>query len=192
MNSTKILAVLFLAMLSGCKGDQETPAPENPSEVIDEVQLLFAPQDGAPVVVTATDPDGDGPADISPNQVIELAPNTEYSLFITFENSISGEDITEEVEKEADEHMIFFEFGESLFDSPEGNGNIDNRSDQINYQDTDGEGLPLGLVTGWITPAGGSGDFRVVLKHQPDTKSASSTADDGSTDVDITWSITIQ
>jgi hypothetical protein len=31
----------------------------------------------------------------------------------------------------------------------------------------------------------------VILKHQPDTKSANSTSNDGESDIDITWGITI-
>ena len=36
------------------------------------------------------------------------------------------------------------------------------------------------------------GSFNVVLKHQPGVKSATSTANDGGTDVDITFDISVQ
>ncbi|MEQ9468181.1 MAG: hypothetical protein RLN88_12260 [Ekhidna sp.] len=179
-------------LLSSC-GDDDAPAAENEEEVIDLVTLTFTPQGGgAAIVATATDPDGEGVLDFETTD-IELEVNTTYELAITIENTEEGEDITGEIEEEDDEHMFFFSFTTDIFSDPAGNGNRDNRADAVNYNDQDGDGNPVGLSTTWTTSdvASSNGDFRVILKHQPDIKSATSTAADGETDIDITWTINI-
>jgi hypothetical protein len=109
------------------------------------------------------------------------------------ENPADIEDITEEVREEADEHMFFFSWTDGLFSDPTGNGNVDNRADAVNYDDADGDGLPLGLNTTWSTGPASSGSFRVILKHQPDgIKTATSGSSDGDTDIDISWQISIR
>ena len=111
-------------------------------------------------------------------------------MSITLFNSIEGEDVTQEIMEEDDEHMIFFEWTEDIFASPEGNGNTDNRNDPVNYNDFDFNDLPVGLSTNWTTnEAMSDGTFRIVLKHQPDIKSETSTVNDGGTDVDLTWNL---
>ncbi len=86
--------------------------------------------------------------------------------------------------------MFFFGWTEGLFADPTGDGNIDNRDDPINYNDEDDNGLPVGLSTSWTTgDSVPSGTFEIILKHQPDLKSASTTVDDGGTDLELTWNI---
>ena len=103
----------------------------------------------------------------------------------------------EEIEEEGDEHQFFFSFTNNAFSDPTGNGNIDNAidnaSDEINYSDEDVNGNPLGLETSWTT--GGSleetGEFTVRLQHQPDVKTATSGANDGDTDFELTFELNI-
>ena len=66
---------------------------------------------------------------------------------------ISKYDIDEEVAEESDEHMFFFSWTDDVFEDPAGDGNIDNRNDDVNYSDEDSKGLPLGLTTTWRTSA---------------------------------------
>ena len=54
--------------------------------------------------------------------------------------------MNEEIEEEAAEHQFFFAFTEGAFTNPTGNGNIDNASDPIVYNDTDGNGIQLDLI----------------------------------------------
>jgi len=170
--------------------DADAPECENEEEVIDKVTLTFTPVGGGTTIVAeATDPDGPGPQDLVV-EAIELAQGKTYEMAITLENTIEGENITEEILEEADEHQIFFGWTGDVFTDPMGDGNIDNRADQVNYNDQDSNGLPLGLSTNWTVGAdGGSGTLRVVLKHQPDVKTETSSVSDGGTDVDITWNI---
>ncbi|MEQ9659701.1 MAG: hypothetical protein RLO00_16315, partial [Fulvivirga sp.] len=58
--------------------------------------------------------------------------------------------------------------------------------------ENDADGNPLGLTTVWQTAATAqSGKFRIILKHQPDIKSATSTAQDGESDIDLEFDITV-
>jgi hypothetical protein len=198
--NTKTFAVLVIAIsgltfLSGCGDD---PVKEDVPELITKVTLTFTPiGGGAAVVVSATDPDGEGVQDIEPDGTIVLSDATSYALSITLINELAEPtdpeyDITSEVEEEGDEHMFFFAWTNNLFSAPSGNGNIDNRNDEIDYQDTDGAN-PIGLLTNWQTGANtGTGTFRIVLKHQPDLKSATSGSADGETDIDLTFDLQIQ
>lgn len=188
--------LISLLIFSGCGDDDETTAPpeENGEEVITDVLLTFTPQaGGATVTARAQDSDGEGPL---PLQVLgditlQSASNYELTLELTnAENPTNIEDITAEIRQEDDEHMFFFSWTDGLFSDPTGNGNVDNRADAVNYDDTDGDDLPIGLSTSWSTGPGASGSFRVILKHQPDgIKTASSTATDGDTDIDVSWQI---
>ncbi|NOS56414.1 MAG: hypothetical protein HOP37_09190 [Cyclobacteriaceae bacterium] len=181
--------------LSSCKKDD--PKPENIPEAITKATLTFTPAGGAAVIVTATDPDGDGPLPRTLSGPINLVKNVSYTLKITLINELAKPtdpeyDITAEVEEEADEHIFFFAWTNSTFSNPTGNGNVDNRSDAVNYVDRDTKGLPLGLETSWTTiNTTGNGTFRVILKHQPDLKSATTTSNDGESDLDVTFNLSV-
>lgn len=171
--------------------DPEAPFCENEEEIITDVVLTFTPLlGGEPVVARAQDPDGEGVLGLEILDDIDLNANISYELTIELSNSITGDDITEEVRKEGGEHMIFFEWTSGLFSDPAGNGNTDQRSDPVNYIDFDANNQPVGLVTHW-TPGSAlsTGSFRIVLKHQPGSKSASSTITDGDTDLDLSWTL---
>ena len=188
------IGVLGMAGLAGC-GDSDVPEAENEEEIITDVTLTFTPSDGGGAITAAAqDPDGEGPAGLEIITDIELAANTTYVLSLELENSVEGESITEEIAEEDEEHLFFFGWTADLFTDPAGDGNIgaSNGNDPVNYNDEDDEGLPVGLSTTWTTGVAGSGTFRVILKHQPDIKSATSTSADGESDVDITWDITIE
>jgi len=199
MKTLRFICLLLVAgsllFLSGCKKDD--PKPENIPEAITKATLTFTPAGGAAVIVTATDPDGDGPLPRTLSGPINLIKNVSYTLKITLINELAKPtdpeyDITEEVEEEADEHIFFFAWTNNTFSNPTGNGNVDNRSDAVNYVDKDSKGLPLGLETSWTTiNASGNGTFRVILKHQPDLKSATSTSNDGESDLDLTFNLTV-
>ncbi|MBX2817527.1 MAG: hypothetical protein KTR24_16070, partial [Saprospiraceae bacterium] len=191
-DGSKILEVIWEAFV---QDDPNAPPCENEEEVIDRVTLTFTPTAGGDTIIAvASDPDGPGPLDLQV-QDINLNESTDYTLSITLENTIEGEDITEEIIEEDDEHLFLFSFSEGIFEDPEGDGNVDNRQDPVNYDDQDENGLPVGLRTSWATACtedgNPSGNLQIVLKHQPDIKSATSGIDDGGTDVDITWTVNI-
>jgi hypothetical protein len=191
-NSLYLLLILSTTFVqTSC--DEEEPAKEDTPELITKVTLTFTPVGivADSIVVTATDPDGIGIQDIKPDKEIELDINTTYTLTIQLINGLldstePGYNVTDEVQKEGAEHMFFFSWT-GAFAAPADDGNIDNRNDPVNYNDEDENGLPIGLSTNWTTIDEVSTDkkFNIRLKHQPELKSASSTAEDGETDVDL-------
>lgn len=197
LNKLPLFVVLVLGSLVwSC--DEDEPEKEDTPELITKITLTFTPVGGgSPVVVTATDPDNIGSQDIVADGPISLKPNTTYSLGITLINGLADpadEDynITNEVLEEADEHMFFFAWTGG-FNNPEGDGNIDNRADVVRYGDADENGLPLGLTTTWTTVGAvtTAKSFTILLKHQPDLKSATSTSQDGETDVNLEFDLEI-
>jgi len=189
------LAITSLSILNGCNDD---PEPENVPEIITKATLIFTPVGGGTTVtVTATDPDGEGVQDIVVDGPINLAATKTYTLTLQLINGLAKPtdpeyNISEEVEEEGDEHMFYFSWTNNVFSNPAGNGNIDNRADAVNYNDEDENGLPLGLSTSWTTVgSAASGTFRIVLKHQPDIKSATTTASDGESDLDLNFTINV-
>lgn len=186
--------LLSLGALISCSDDDDGPVPGDDEEQITQVVLTFTPTEGDVVTATWFDVDGDGTTPPSIDD-LDLVEGTEYTLTMTLANTLESpaEDITSEILAEDDEHMFFFEFTENYFSDPTGDGNVDNRGDVVNYNDQDENGLPVGLSTTWT--AGGHtdspGEFTVILKHQPDLKSATTTSSDGGTDVDITFPLSI-
>lgn len=196
-NLLKVTTLALLALsFSAC--DEDAPGKEDTPELITQVKLTFTPVgSGDPVVVTATDPDGIGTLDLTPDGEISLRADRSYTLSIALFNGLlapteAGYDVTEEVEEESDEHMFFFSWNGG-FSAPTGNGNIDNRADAVNYLDEDENGLPLGLMTSWTTAFAATEDqtFRIVLKHQPDLKTANSGSTVGETDLDVEFALNI-
>jgi len=192
-----VAAVALLGILASCSKDD--PQKEDTPELITKVTLTFTPTGGgANVVVTATDPDGDAAQNFTIDGPIDLAVNTQYELTIELINGLvavgePGYDLTEEVEEEGDEHMFFFGWTGSIFQTPTGNGNIDNRADDVSYGDVDAGGLPIGFLSTWTTEAAsGSGTFRLLLKHQPELKTATSASTVGETDLDLEFIVNVQ
>ena len=194
-----LLSLLSLVVFTSCEEDNVVPDEEHEEEIITDIKLVFTPTNTlsglASVEATAQDPDGEGVQELQVLGSIDLAVNASYTLTYEIMNNEEspGEDIGEEISEEADEHQIFYSFTDGAFTSPTGNGNIDNASDPVNYNDTDANGNPLGLSTAWTTgDALSSGSFTVRLQHQPDVKTSSSTATTGDTDFELTFVLNIQ
>ena len=193
------LLLLSLVFMTACSDDDDPMEMEmenEEEEVISQVVLTFTPDNGEDAVVaTWLDADGDGSGAPTIDE-IELEEGVTYEMTMTLANTLGSvdEDITAEIREEGDEHQFFFSFTDGVFSDPTGNGNVDNGSDPVNYNDQDANGLPIGLSTTWTT--GGHTDsegvFNVVLKHQPDLKTSSSDATVGGTDVNITFPLHIE
>ena len=191
-----LYAVLTVFIFSACEEDEVAPEEENEVEVFTDVKLVFTPAGGgASVEATAQDPDGAGVQELQVSgSGIGLAANTSYTLTMVIENCLESpcELMNEEIEEEDEEHQFFFAFTEGAFSNPTGNGNVDNASDPIVYNDTDGNGNPVGLNTSWTTAGASTGTFTVRLQHQPDVKTATSGANDGDTDFELTFVLNIE
>ncbi len=192
-----VIAAMALCMLIMVSCDDDDPVKEDVPELITKATLVFTPAGGGTAVTaSATDPDGEGVQDIEVDGPINLAAGTTYTLTVELINELADPtdeeyNISEEVEEEADEHMFFYGWTDGLFSDPAGNGNTDNRADDVNYEDQDDNGFPLGLETTWTAGAAGSGTFRIVLKHQPDLKTAVSDVNTGESDIDVTFTLNV-
>ena len=190
-----LYSLLSLVIFTACEDDDVVPEEEEEEEVITDVTLIFTSDAGAVVTASAQDPDGEGVQELVVLDEIQLQAGTNYTLTFDIMNNLEtpGEDIGDEIAEEDDEHQIFFAWTEGAFSNPTGNGNIDNASDPVNYNDADGNGNPLGLNTSWT--AGDpttAASFTVRLQHQPDVKTSTSGANDGDTDFELQFRLTIQ
>ena len=189
---------LSLFVFTSCgddDNDDDAPPVVNLSEEINEASVIFTDTNGATITARVVDTDGEGPANAEILDEIDLAANTTYTLSFALMNTLgtTPEDIAEEVAEEDDEHQFFFSFTSGAFSDPTGSGNIESPDADVNYSDTDANGNPVGLSTTWTTGEMLSGGtFRVRLQHQPDgIKTATSGADDGDTDIDVTFVLNI-
>ena len=201
LKSFFVLLTLGSLLLTGC-GDDDTPDPVNEEEVITTVTLTFTPVSGGGSAITATwkdlDGDGAGAPDLS-QATATLSPTATYTLTVTFlnESETPAENITEEVEEEAEEHALYFSVTNGLFDT-------------FTYADDDapddeGDGVfALGLTTNVATADGtvSTGTLNVTLLHESD-KSAGGTSNGsnvisvpagagGETDVTADFTINVQ
>lgn len=196
----KLLALLFVALsIVSCNNDDDVPEEEDELEVITDVTLVFTDESDSNNVIRARaqDPDGAGAQELQVLDAINLSIDSQYILTFEISNALDPndvEDIGAEILEKDNEHQFFFSFSDSAFDSPIGDGNIDTASDPISYNDMDENGNRVGLNTTWATStiATSGREFRVVLKHQPDIKTATTGSNDGETDFDLTFILNIQ
>lgn len=175
---TTLFFSLALVLFTGCDSSEpDDDAGEN--ELITEVTLLLTDPTGASVRAVASDPDGDG-VDIMID-TLTIEAGVIYNGSIQFEDTVNGEDITEEVEEEADEHQVFYIWG----------GDLESRGNVV-YDDQDNNNLPLGLryVIQVGGTASGSGSLNVVLSHYDDGPKNGTDRSDES-DVDIVFPVVV-
>lgn len=166
-----LASLLVVAACGDTVGDQDH---DHDSEIISTVELTFTPASGGDAVVAAfMDPDGDGGMSGSADP-LALALDTTYTLEIRFLNELADPtvDITEEIEDEAEDHLILIS-GDGV-DGPASNAGAalvthayaDLESD---YGSNDvGDDLPVGLVNEIVTgTSAGDGELRVMLRHLP-------------------------
>ncbi|WP_299706728.1 hypothetical protein [uncultured Pontibacter sp.] len=180
---TLALAGSLLAFTS-CDDHGDEPHSHEEGELITTVTLTMTPQDGGtPITATYRDVDGRGGDDpvMTPANVV-LQAGTVYNTNITLmDDSHDAEDLTAEIRAEGAEHELFFE--------PSPAGLV-----TVTKTDRDSNNRPIGLESTIETSqTAQAGTLHVVLKHQPGgLKTDNSTVNTGETDVDVTYSITLQ
>lgn len=143
---------LVALLIAGCELDPPTEGSD--PEVITTVELTLTPQGGGEsMVATFADPENDGSPTVDP---IVLAPSSTWDLAVRFLNELEdpAEDITLEIEDEADEHQVFFT-GSAL------------DVVTVTATDADPDGLPVGLASEVVTLGEGTGTLTVTLRHLP-------------------------
>ena len=183
INLLLVMGVCSMLFITSCKKDD--PIIENEEELITTlIYTLTQEAGGDSVVLSFEDLDGDGA--ITP--IITggtLGANTIYngSLQLLNESVNPAEDITVEVQEEAEEHQFFFQ------------NNISGLS--IAYTDEDENGHPIGLSSKITTTGSGSGTITVTLRHEP-IKTAAGVSNggitnaDGATDIEVTFNVVVQ
>ena len=167
--------------LAGC-GDSST-APGGESEVISRVTLTLTPSTGGTALTTYID-DGDGKGPQAPNAqvgALALVRGVTYSGTVKFENRLKSpaEDLTTEVQAEANEHRVFY--------------TVTGSGVTITTTDADGQSRPLGLrFNAAVGSTATAGALRLVLCHYDGVaKTAAATSCTGETDVDLSFTYTI-
>ncbi|MCH2022903.1 MAG: type 1 periplasmic binding fold superfamily protein [Saprospiraceae bacterium] len=182
MKITFLALIVVLTIFSSC--EKEDPVIPNEEEVITTLEYTMVGSMGDTAVFTWRDLDGDGPnAPVITHDT--LMPNATYTGSCTLwnETETPAENVTIEIQDEADEHQFFF--STTVTDLVFG------------YADTDSNGLPVGLQTTITTPATmAHGTFTVTLKHEPVKTAANVSSGDmtnagGSTDIEATFDVHI-
>lgn len=171
------LLIGIMLFTIGCDKDPEVP---NEEELITTLIYTLTPvPNGAPVVFSFRDLDGDGGGE--PVVIAgKLAPSTVYVGVIQLLNeSVSPtENITEEVETEGLEHQFFYDF--------------EDINTTFQYADVDSENNPVGIHSTVTTGSAGIGLLTVVLRHLPDknapgVKDGDITNAGGETDIEVSF-----
>jgi hypothetical protein len=133
-----------LVALAACT-DVQTPEEDNEQEVITTVELTIDSQ-----LYVWTDPDNDGTPEVDP---IFLSLGV-HTASVRFLNALEDppEDITIEVEAEAEQHQVFWEVPTNV---------------SVSVTDQDANGLPLGLAATLDGDEAGAGTLTITLRHLP-------------------------
>src|SRR5690606_18364501 len=154
-NKTAILFLItFSLLLGGC--EKEAIGEDNSEELITTVQLTFTPVSGGEELIFSYE-DLDGPGGNDPViDVITLAAATTYEVQMHLFNKTTNpiEDITEEIEEEADAHRFYFE--------PSAGSNI-----AVLNLNNDENGNALGTQSTWQTGVAATGKIKITLRHYP-------------------------
>ncbi|MCW5520540.1 type 1 periplasmic binding fold superfamily protein [Aureitalea sp. L0-47] len=180
----KSALILLAIVVASCSDDDgNAPLPVNEEEIITTLRVTLNPiGGGAPITLESVDLDGDGPNAPVIDVSGPLTAGTSYSGTIKLLNETVNppEDITLEVEGEADEHQFFFVVG----------GGLDAL---FTYTNFDGNGNPLGTEFNLDANSASTGTVNFVLRHEPTKPNNGTLAGaGGETDISVTFDLTIQ
>ena len=179
-NLFKPLALALIAITTFSCEDDDQPEVINEEEVITTVTLTLT-RDNERVVLTSTDLDGDGPNAPTVTVSGALTANSTYSGEISFLNETEDpvEDITVEVNEEADEHQVFYTSAADLNVSTEATNN-------------DSNGNPLGTTVNVTTGDASTGNYTITLRHEPNKPNSGLATAGGETDIEVVFMVTVE
>ncbi len=199
MNSTNKLYLIALALVpfafSSCTS--EDPVPENDGELITDVTLTFQEIDasgnalGAPFDFKASDSEGIEIGSAPEVETVMLTKGKRYEMSIDVYNSVAGEDITEEIRAEGDEHQFYF-LGSAFTSSP---------FLSYEYNDDGAELIGLkGIVTVQQSTGVNTANIQLLLRHALDKNYPGAENPNfqdyakagGETDLDITFPVVVE
>ena len=182
----------LLALGVACGDDDETSDPGEEGEVITTVNVTLT--DGTETITAVwADPDGDGgnAPMITDPMPLTLGSTYTMSIEILNETESPADDITLEIQDEAEEHQFFFVTTGDII-------TVDITDTETDYATNDvGDDLPVGLESEVVATATGTGTLNIVLKHLPPLngniqKTGTNTINDGESDFDFNLNITVQ
>ena len=183
MKTIQFLSLFALSglVLTSCSDDD--PEPVNEEEVITTMTINLVPQGGGTAVqLQSRDLDGDGPEPPVITVSGNFSARTVYngSIVLLNETETPPENITVEVEEEADEHQFFYTIGASL-------------SAQTEYSNVDGNGNPLGTQFTFSAGDESTGQITFTLRHDLKKPNDGALADaGGETDIAQTFDVAIE
>ncbi len=181
MKIIKLLSLLFaFIFFTSCDNDDDNPDVINEEETITTIRVTLTDPESNVITLQSQDLDGDGPNAPEITVSGNLAGNTTYSGTVEFLNETESpaENITEEVNEEADEHQVIYSTSGSI--------------QSLTTTDVDGNGDDLGLSFNMITNTAGDATITLTLRHEP-TKPNDGTLSGagGETDATATFSVLI-
>ena len=188
MKTTKLFAILFISALcfTACSEDDDHDHDdhdhgEHEEEITQLVYTLTNIANSADVVTfTFTDEDGEGGANGIPDVSGNLTANATYTGALELLNLEEGEDVGAEIaEEDAEDHEIFY---------------ISNGL-TIETTDVDGNGDPLGFDTDVTVGAAGTDVLTISVVHEgkkPNTGIADALSEDGTTDIEVAFDVTVE
>ena len=168
-------------IFASCSDDDDNaPDPVNEEEVITTLTVTLDSGSDT-VVMQYQDLDGDGPDAATVTVSGPLSDNTSYngSIVLLNETESPAENVTEEIEEEDDEHQFFYTIGSGL--------DVDTE-----YANFDGDGNPLGTMFVLNTGIPSSGGLTFTLRHEPNKPNTGLENAGGSTDVEVTFDVTVE
>lgn len=179
-----LLAAGLVLFLSQCK-KADDPIDQDENELITTVKLTFL-EEGTTTETTFVWSDLDGEGGNAPTKFdeIKLKANSKYTMAVEVldESKNPIEDITEEIEEKAEEHLFVF--------TPNPTGLL-----TYQYMDLDARNFPIGLIGKVTTTAAGTGKLNVRLRHQPPVNGnpvKNGTVAPGSDDVNLDFVLKVQ
>jgi len=173
------LSSMLILLFFSCKKKNNTPPNPNEEELITTFMITLNDSAGVQPSVTAAyrDPDGDGGNNPVQWDSLRLKANTTYyaTILLLDESKSPVDTISQEVLAEGAEHLFCF--------------TVSGVNTQIQRTDSDGT-YEIGLQSKWTSGSVGSGNVRIVLKHQPEVKNGS--CDPGDTDVDLNFVLLLE
>jgi hypothetical protein len=178
-----IAAISLVAF--GCKKDLPDPVIPNQEELITTLNYTLISADNSDTA-TFSFTDIDGPGGNNPIIIADaLKANTLYNGSVTILNEQVNppENITIEIENEAEAHQFFY--ASTVPQNP-----------KVLYADADMNGNPIGLATTLETYASTMGTLTITLRHNPNksadgVKEGDITNAGGETDIEITFDVEI-
>ena len=184
MKNLKFISAAFCATLLfiSCDNDDDTPDPVNEEEVITTLTAVMTPETGGDVITLQTrDLDGEGPNDPVVTVSGNFAAGTTYNGELTLLNETvdPADNITEEVEEEAEEHQFFYTVSDNL--------NITTM-----YSNFDANNNPLGTQFTLTTGGTSTGALTFTLRHEPSKPNTGLDDAGGETDIAALFNVVIE